>query len=357
MRKTIAKSTLKICGRDLLCAGLTVQALMFAPAMTLGAERPKPINQVNRIHSTSDGEGVFQLVQYAGEEPSSGSGISSAFKKAGSSISNFFSPTAAPASSKFGEQKVAEDDPISLSSMPENVNAEVYMSAGRLMENAGNFEAAERQYKTCLEKYPSHRLAQICYGRLLHRTKRLEEAVSVYEQAAKDHPKDATIKNDLGLCLARMGRKEEAMDQFHKATMIAPEDPRYRNNLAMVLVEAGRNDEALSQLVYAHGDAKGYYNLGFLFYRQGNKSEAAKAFQAALANDATLKPAEDMLRRLQGNGLSEAAPAPPTAGNARFISDEPASNPITAPVQPRMQGGKIPPAPELEPPRLLPPVR
>ena len=231
MRKTIAKSALKTCGRDLLCAGLAVQALVFAPEVTFGADRPKPINQVKQIHSSNNGEGGFKLVQFADEEASSGSGISSAFKKAGSSISGFFSSTPTPEPSEFGEQKVAVDDPISLSNMPEDVNAEVYMSAGRLMENAGNFDAAERQYKNCLEKYPTHRLAQICYGRLLHRTKRLEEAVSIYQQAAKDHPKDATIKNDLGLCLARMGRKDEAMDQFHKATMIAPEDPRYRNNL------------------------------------------------------------------------------------------------------------------------------
>ena len=125
----------------------------------------------------------------------------------------------------------------------------------------------------------------------------------------------------------------------------------------MVLVESRRTDEALSQLIYAHGDAKGYYNLGFLLYRQGNKANAAEAFQAALANDATLKPAEEMLRRLQGDTSGEAMPAAPGKGNTRFISDEPKSNPITPPARPRVDSAKIPPAPELEPPRLLPPVR
>ncbi len=353
MRKTIAKSVLKNCTREILCAGLAVQALVVAPTWGLGAERPKPIHQVNRISSESSGESKFRLIQFSGEGESSGNSITSAFKKAGSSISGFFTPAPTPVHAAH-EPKVADDDPISLSNMPEEVNAEVYMNAGRMMENGGNFEAAERQYKTCLEKFPKHRVALISYGRLLHRSNRLEEALGIYEKAAKYHPEDAVICNDMGLCLARMGRKDEAMDKFHKATLIAPEDPRYRNNLAMVLVDAGRNDEALSQLVFAHGKAKGQYNLGFLLYRKGDKSSASSAFQSALAADATLKPAEEMLRRIRSEQPSEPqmGPAP---GSTMFISDQPRNAPNRA-SNATNESNKIPPAPELEPPRLLPPV-
>ncbi|PQO42618.1 tetratricopeptide repeat protein [Blastopirellula marina] len=353
MRKTIAKRVLKTCARELFCAGLAVQALVIAPTLGLGAERPKPIHQVSRISSESSSESKFRLVQFAGEGESSGNSITSAFKKAGSSISGFFTPAPEPVHAAH-EPKVADDDPISLSNMPDKVNVEVYMNAARMMENSGNFEAAERQYKTCLEKFPKHRVALISYGRLLHRSNRLDEALSMYEKAAKYHPKDAVICNDLGLCYARMGRRDEAMEQFHQATVIAPEDPRYRNNLAMILVDAGRNDEALSQLVYAHGKAKGLYNLGFLLYRNGDKTAASSAFQTALAADATLKPAEEMLRRIQSELPSEPQMAPPQ-GNAMFISDQPRNNPVRSMNSPS-ESTKIPPAPELEPPRLLPPV-
>ncbi|RCS54234.1 hypothetical protein DTL42_03545 [Bremerella cremea] len=354
MRKTIAKSVLKTCTRDLLCVGLSVQALIVAPTLGMGAERPKPIHQVSRISAETNEGSKLRLVQFAGEEPSSGNSITSAFKKAGSSITGFFTPAPNPVHAAH-EPKVADDDPISLSNMPDEVNAEVYMNAARMMENGRNFEAAERQYKTCLEKFPKHRVALISYGRLLHRSNRLEESLTIYEKAAKYHPEDAIICNDMGLCLARMGRKEEAMGNFHKATVIAPEDPRYRNNLAMVLVEAGRNEEALSQLVYAHGDAKGQYNLGFLLYRKGDTARAASAFQNALAADATLKPAEEMLRRIQSEQPSLPQMAAPAQGNATFISDQSRNNPVRSINRP-VETNRVPPAPELEPPRLLPPV-
>lgn len=353
MRKTIAKRVLKNCTRDLLCAGLAVQALIVAPTLGMGADRPKPIHQVSRAAAASPGDSNVRLVQYAAEEPSSGNSITSAFKKAGSSITGFFTPSPTPVHAAH-EPKVADDDPISLSNMPSEVSAEVYMNAARMMESGGNFEAAERQYKSCLEKFPQHRIALISYGRLLHRNNRLDEALTMYEKAAKHHAKDAIIYNDMGLCLARMGRKDEAMENFHKATLIAPEDPRYRNNLAMVLVEAGRNDEALSQLVYAHGDAKGQYNLGFLLYRQGDTAAATSAFQSALAADATLKPAEEMLRRIGSEhpSMPQMTPAP---GNTTFVSSQRQSNPVRS-LDRSNESNKIPPAPELEPPRLLPPI-
>lgn len=354
MRNTIAKSVLKTCTRELLCAGLAVHAVVVVPTLALGAERPKPIHQVSRISSESTGESKFRLIQFSGEGESSGNSITSAFKKAGSSISGFFTPSTSPTPAAH-EPKVADDDPISLSNMPEEVNAEVYMNAARMMENGGNFEAAERQYKTCLEKFPKHRLALISYGRLLHRTNRLEDALSTYEKAAKQYPEDATISNDLGLCLARMGRKDEAMEKFHKATLIAPEDPRYRNNLAMILVDSGRNDEALSQLTYAHGKSKGQYNLGFLLYRKGDNAGATSAFRAALAADASLKPAEQMLIRIQGERPSEPEMVP-AQSKTMFISDQPQNNPVRTVAPPAPESNKIPPAPELEPPRLLPPV-
>ncbi len=352
MQKKIAKRVWIKCGRDLICTGLALQGLLLAPSMGTGAERPKPINRDKPIATDSEEGGSFRLIQFTGSEDSgsSGSSIGSAFKKAGDSISGFFTP----------EKRVpqVENDPISLSNMPDEINANVYLSAARMMENAGNFEGAERQYKTCLEKFPKSRLAQISYARLLHRTERLDESLVIYEMAAKDHPKDPTICNDMGLCLARMGRKDEAMSKFHQATLGAPEDPRYRNNLAMVLVDAGRADEALSQLVYAHGKAKGHFNLGFLLYRKGDHQAAEANFEAALQQDASLAQAADMLKRIQGSQVARrgSGNAPGPKSNTMFISDQPSakkSSPVVIP----SQSSKIPPAPEAEPPRLLPPVR
>ncbi|PQO25074.1 hypothetical protein C5Y96_26590 [Blastopirellula marina] len=351
MQKKNAKRVWIKYGRDMICTGLALQGLLLAPSMGYGAERPKPSNRPKPIATDSEEGSSFRLIQFSDSGESEGSGsISSAFKKAGDSISGFF--TSEP------RQPKVENDPISLSNMPDEINANVYLSAARMMENAGNFEGAERQYKSCLEKFPKSRLAQISYARLLHRTQRLDESLVIYQMADKDHPKDPTICNDMGLCLARMGRKDEAMAKFHQATLGAPEDPRYRNNLAMVLVDSGRADEALSQLVFAHGKAKGHFNLGFLLYRSGDQQGAIANFEAALQEDPNLKQATDMLQRISGEQIagqgSRTAPAP--RSNTMFISDQPRetkSSPVVIPSQP----SKVPPAPEIEPPRLLPPVR
>lgn len=347
MQKKYAKRVWISYGRDLICTGLALQGLLLAPAIGLGAEGPKQTKQNQPIATDSEERSSFRLIQFT-DSSEEGSSISSAFKKAGSSISGFF--TSEP------REPQVENDPISLSSMPDEINSNVYLSAARMMENAGNFEGAERQYKSCLEKFPKSRLAQISYARLLHRTQRLDESLTMYEMADKDHPKDATICNDMGLCLARLGRKDEAMSKFHQATLAAPEDPRYRNNLAMVLVDAGRDDEALSQLVYAHGKAKGHFNLGFLQYRAGDHQGAVANFEAALQEDASLKQAADMLQRIGSDRIAGPRTAPVPKSNTMFISDQPRetkSGPVLVPTQ----SSKVPPAPEQEPPRLLPPVR
>jgi len=351
MQKKTAQRAWIICGRDLICTTLALQGLLLAPSIGDGADRPKPIERNQPIATDSEEKSGLRLIQFTGSKDSEdGNSISSAFKKAGDSISGFFTPEP--------RQPKVKNDPISLSNMPEEVNANVYLSAARMMENGGNFDGAERQYKACLEKFPTSRLTQISYARLLHRTQRLDESLVIYQMADKDHPKDPIICNDMGLCLARMGRKDEAMAKFHQATLAAPEDPRYRNNLAMVLVDAGRPDEALSQLAYAHGKAKGHFNLGFLLYRKGDHQGAVENFRAALQHDSGLAQAADMLQRIQGEQIASqgSRTAPTPKGNTMFISDQPRagkSSPVVAPPQ----SSKIPPAPEQEPPRLLPPVR
>ncbi len=356
MRKMTAKRVLNRYGRELLCAGLALQGMLIVPALGDAAERPKPINQMRAISEDRDSSSEFRLIQFTDDGNSGGSSsIGSAFKKAGDSISGFFKSEP--------REAVPENDPISLSSMPDEIGPNVFLSAARMMENSGNAEGAERQYKKCLDNFPDNRVALISYARLLHRTNHLEESLSYYQKADKAHPKDAVICNDMGLCLARMGRKEEAMAKFHQATVSAPEDPRYRNNMAMVLVDAGRNDEALSQLVYAHGKAKGHFNLGVLLYRKGNQQAAADNFHAALQEDSTLSQAKDMLARMDGSGAGSSGPSIPAApkSNTMFISDQPQSNsvrgakPTPADITPA-KTSKLPPTPDLEAPRLLPPI-
>ncbi len=349
MRTTNTKTSLARCGRKLTCAALVLHPLFATlqpveAAGKLSAKQRAP--QVQRVQYIGDTDRAAAIEAAAGQEDSNP--VTSAFKRAGESIQGLF--TSSPREVK------APDDPVSLSNMPEEVGPSVYLTAARMMENAGNFQGAERQYKKCLAEHPKHRLARISYARLLNRSDRLEESLGEYRKALENHPGDAVILNDLGLCLARLGQHEEAMQRFHQATLKAPEDPRYRNNLAMVLVDAGRLDEALSQLTFAHGEAQGHFNLGYLLHRKGNVAAAAENFQIALQIDPSLKPAQEMLHRIQGTGAGDPQIAQPNrippAPRTMFISDQPqVKNQSVAPAN------KMPPAPELEPPRLLPPVR
>lgn len=340
------------------------RSVVVSPIQTEDIQSEKKVRPVQHTEETSRpaNPNLDQYIKDQEKKPASTNPVSEAFQRAGNSFQGMF---------KRNTPNVADDDPVSLSNIPSEVGVDVYLTSARVLENKGNSEGAERQYRSALEKYPTNRRALISYARLLHREGRLSESRAIYLRAAEAHANDPVVHNDLGLCQAKMGQVEEALASVFKAITLAPSEGRYRNNIATILANNGRLEEAYSQLEQAHGPVVANYNLGYLLYRNGERDGAIHYWNAALKADPGFKPARQMLDTVGSEGPEEIldeesgpsltfrGPGQPTEASRGtiYVSDGRNDRPTmqSSPGQPS-PGRRLPPVPE-EFPRGLPPVR
>lgn len=217
---------------------------------------------------------------------------------------------------------IPAEDPLSVTGKQGKVDPEVYVSAARLYENQGEFDAAAGQYRKALEVAPKSLPALIGYARLQDRQSKFDEASRLYKKAIAAHPQSATAYNDLGLCQARHGQPEAALEHIQKAIQIEPANKLYRNNAASVLVDMGRSTEAFEHLVLAHGEAVAHYNLGFLLFQRDKTEQANQQFALAVEKDSSLVQAREMLNRTSGVAGRE------TVQRTQHVTEMPARKPI-----------------------------
>jgi Tfp pilus assembly protein PilF len=260
----------------------------------------------------------FSGSQSSGDGTSSGLGgnrtppkqnmFSAAWTKTSTAVSSAFATD---------PQYAATDDPTSLSSRPKKIGPEVYVAAGRLLENQGKLDDAAENYEAALKVAPRDITTLVSLSRLRDRQRKPQLAVQGYEQALQIEPKNALVRNDLGLCYARQGLLPESLAQLHKAVELQPKNAKYRNNLASVLVEAGHTDEAFAQLAAANPPAAAHFNLGYLLHQRGQTEAAVAQLQLALAADPNMAPARAILAQI-GPAAPQMAAAPAAAQRSSY---------------------------------------
>ncbi|MBI3837356.1 MAG: tetratricopeptide repeat protein [Planctomycetia bacterium] len=225
----------------------------------------------------------------------------------------------------------------------DKVGPNVFVAAAQISEQSGNAEAAEAQYQKALEIDPNHLGALLGYARLEDRQNNFDSAAKLYQKAMKRHPKEGSVHNDLGLCYHRRGMLPEAALSLQQAVDLQPKKKLYRDNLATVLVEQDKTPEALKQLIVAHGEAVGNYNLAYLLVQRHKNAAALEYFRKAAEKDPSLTAAQQWVATLSspagkngsfGNGSGLAAgrgpsPLPPvaTSNSAAFVAARVASDP------------------------------
>ncbi|MEX2176011.1 MAG: tetratricopeptide repeat protein [Pirellulaceae bacterium] len=240
--------------------------------------------------------------------------------------------TTAAVSSAFSPKPNYEtNDPTSLASEVEEIGPNVYISAGRLLENQNKLPEAKARYEMALKVAPNDLTALVSLARLHDRQGQSAQAIELYQKAIKAHPKTALVHNDLGLCLARQKQWQPATASLNSAIALQPKNPKYRNNLATVLVELGRPDEALKQLTAVNGEAVAHYNLAYLLQQKGQSDQAIRHLQQAVAQDASLTAAHEMLAQLQGQTAGEPAAAYTARAGEGVATGVPAQ-PVSTPV-------------------------
>ena len=93
--------------------------------------------------------------------------------------------------------------------------------------------------------------------------------------ALKKHPRTPPSTTTWDCVITATAKLSEAAKTLEKAVELEPHKKLYRDNLAAVLVDQGKTNEALAQLVEAHGEAVGNYNLAYLLVQKARQPGGA----------------------------------------------------------------------------------
>lgn len=124
-----------------------------------------------------------------------------------------------------------------------------------------------------------------------------------------DQDTRALLYNNLGVVLENQARWEEATVAYQRSLALHPNSLGY-NNLGTTLIHAGRIDEAIDaflQSLSCHNEdglgtsahALAHFNLGNIFYQQGNLESALAEYRQVLALDPDFKEAENQIYQIQ----------------------------------------------------------
>lgn len=146
---------------------------------------------------------------------------------------------------RYPEAVAAYDAAVALVAEPSPVHWPLFYTRGIANERAGNWPAAERDFREALRLEPNQPLVLNYLGySLVEKHEKLDEALGMIERAAKAEPEDGYITDSLGWVLYRLGRYQDAVKPMLRAVELTPDDPVINDHLGDVLWMVGRKREA-----------------------------------------------------------------------------------------------------------------
>jgi tetratricopeptide (TPR) repeat protein len=121
----------------------------------------------------------------------------------------------------------------------------LYYTRGIANERAGNWPAAEADFREALKLKPDQPLVLNYLGySMVEKKENLDEALGMIEKATRAEPDDGYITDSLGWVLYRLGRYQDAVKPMLRAVELTPDDPVINDHLGDVLWKVGRKREA-----------------------------------------------------------------------------------------------------------------
>ena len=146
---------------------------------------------------------------------------------------------------RFPEAVAAYGAAIALVPEPMPVHWPLFYTRGIANERAGNWPAAEGDFREALKLEPDQPLVLNYLGySMVEKHVNLDEALGMIEKASKAEPDDGYITDSLGWVLYRLGRYQEAVKPMLRAVELTPDDPVINDHLGDVLWMVGRKREA-----------------------------------------------------------------------------------------------------------------
>jgi len=162
----------------------------------------------------------------------------------------------------------------------------------------GEFETAERLIATAIAFRPAYVDAYNNLGNVFLAQGRIAEAGLCYQNALERNPQFVPAIVNLGVTLRRMGRYEDAQVLYQASLQTCPDAEVIRYNHGMLLLMQGKVEAAIAELEAAHrlvpNDQTGY-GLGMGYYAAGRVEQARELFSQWHAADPENPVATHML--------------------------------------------------------------
>ncbi|MEJ2565536.1 MAG: PEP-CTERM system TPR-repeat protein PrsT [Gammaproteobacteria bacterium] len=168
---------------------------------------------------------------------------------------------------------------------------------------AGDREAAEKRLTSWLDQNPTD-IAVITYAADYYmRSNRSRDAIVQYEKLLKLAPQNVLALNNLAYLYGRAG-DSRALSIAKQAFKLAPDNPGVQDTLGWILVDHGEFSHAIELLRKAvtsmPKEGMMHYHLGVALARSGQKVEAKKELQAAIAGSEKFPGRDDAIAMLKG---------------------------------------------------------
>lgn len=139
----------------------------------------------------------------------------------------------------------AYDRAVALIEEPEQSDWFTYYVRGTAYERAGNWPAAEADFRAAMELDDNQPLLLNYLGySLVEQRTNLDEALALIRKALDNDPDSGYITDSLGWVFYRLGRYEDAIAPMERAVELMPVDPIINDHLGDVYWAVGRTREA-----------------------------------------------------------------------------------------------------------------
>jgi protein O-GlcNAc transferase len=164
-------------------------------------------------------------------------------------------------------------------------DADIQNRLGEALERIGALDPAVEAFQAATTERPSFRKASNNLVLALVKAGRGPEAAERARKLVTDSPSDPDAHFTRGLALSEQDYAE-AIRSFRRALELAPRHALARYNLALVLNRADRQVEAAQELertIAIEPRPEAHYQLGVIYWHQGDLDRAVRALRAAIA--------------------------------------------------------------------------
>lgn len=212
--------------------------------------------------------------------------------------------------------------------------ARVHLAYAQWHEQTGQLTEARDAYQKALTANPKSVEALLGMARIEQAYGRAAEAEAKLKQAQRVAPKDARVFAAYGQFEVAQENLPLAIEKFRAATEAEPFEPAYRFQLGLALAKSGDVEGAFPHFRQSIGEAEAYYNIGHIYYENGNLTAAEQNFTKALERKPDLIQARTMLAKLNQPKSNTTLAGGQVRGGFEELPKSSAAAPADRPVQP-----------------------